>query len=132
MRLVSSSHEVSLDTNVCIRYMNQKSSLLIAKFNAQKPADIAVSTITHAELNFGLEKDQAGKQRRQRVKEFLAPLHKLVFDDAAADEYGSIRADLERAGTLTGPNDLLIASIARAHSLILVTHTQESLIASQD
>ena len=44
------------------------------------------------------------------------------FDRDAARIYGSLRADLERAGTMIGPNDLMIASIALAHGLTLVTH----------
>jgi tRNA(fMet)-specific endonuclease VapC len=46
----------------------------------------------------------------------------LPFDDAAADAYGRIRADLTARGTPIGPNDLMIAAIALAHHLILVTH----------
>ena len=46
----------------------------------------------------------------------------MPFDDRAADEYGRIRAHLAGLGMLIGPNDLLIASIALANGLILVTH----------
>lgn len=44
------------------------------------------------------------------------------FDDKAAIEYGQIRAYLERQGTPVGPIDTLIAAIALANNLILVTH----------
>lgn len=53
---------------------------------------------------------------------FFDGLSSLPFDDAAAAHYGEIRAALERVGTPIGPIDLLIASIARANSLILMTH----------
>jgi tRNA(fMet)-specific endonuclease VapC len=46
----------------------------------------------------------------------------LPFDDLAAEAYGRIRARLEQAGQLIGPNDLLIAAIAVAHQVTLVTH----------
>ena len=46
----------------------------------------------------------------------------LPFDDAAATEYAEIRFRLETSGEVIGPNDLLIAAIARAHGLTLVTH----------
>jgi tRNA(fMet)-specific endonuclease VapC len=52
----------------------------------------------------------------------LAPFASLPFDDRAAEHYGRIRADLTARGDLIGPNDLLIAAIALAHNLILVTH----------
>ena len=46
----------------------------------------------------------------------------LVFDDACADVYGRIRAELEAAGRPIGPNDLLIAAIASVNGVTLVTH----------
>ena len=46
----------------------------------------------------------------------------LPFDDTAAETYGRIRTDLAMQGTPIGPNDLMIASIALVHHLILVTH----------
>lgn len=46
----------------------------------------------------------------------------LPFDDQSAVIYGQIRAQLAVSGTPIGPNDLLIASIALANNLILVTH----------
>ncbi len=53
---------------------------------------------------------------------FLAPLRSLAFDDECAERYAEIRVRLEKAGTLIGPNDLLIAAIARVHGATLVTH----------
>ena len=46
----------------------------------------------------------------------------MPFDDRAADHDALLRATLERAGTPIGPNDLLIAAIAVANDLTLVTH----------
>ena len=46
----------------------------------------------------------------------------MPFGDEASVAYGSIRAALEQAGTPIGPNDLLIAAIALAYDLTLVTH----------
>ena len=45
----------------------------------------------------------------------------LPFDDRAAEEYGKIRAHLSSAGTLIGPNDLIIAATALAHACTVVT-----------
>ena len=50
------------------------------------------------------------------------PLRSLPFDDACAAEYGLLRADLGRAGTPIGANDLMIAAIARHHDVSVVTH----------
>jgi tRNA(fMet)-specific endonuclease VapC len=49
-------------------------------------------------------------------------LPSLPFDDRAAEEYGDIREHLAAMGTPIGPNDLIIASIARANGMTLVTH----------
>jgi len=46
----------------------------------------------------------------------------LPFDDPAAEQYGWIRAELATRGTPIGPNDLMIAAIALANELTLVTH----------
>jgi tRNA(fMet)-specific endonuclease VapC len=49
-------------------------------------------------------------------------LRSLPFDDAAAEEYGQLRAYLANQGTPIGPNDTMIAAIALANGLTLVTH----------
>ena len=56
------------------------------------------------------------------LQTFFNPYVSLPFDDAAAEAYGRIRADLAIRGALIGPNDLLIAAIAVASGLTLVTH----------
>jgi len=56
------------------------------------------------------------------VSQFVAGFASLPFDDAAADQYGAMRSRLASQGTMIGPNDLLIASIALAQGLTLVTH----------
>jgi len=53
---------------------------------------------------------------------FLQSYQSLPFNDKEAEFYGKIKADLERLGSPIGPNDVLIASIALANNLILVTH----------
>ena len=57
-----------------------------------------------------------------KVDTFLSRFLSLPFDDAAADAYGLIRADLAAHGMAIGPNDLFIASISSARHLTLVTH----------
>lgn len=111
-----------LDTNTCIRYINGRSSQIRAKLPTIPLADVAVSAITKAELFYGSAKSQTPQQSLQKQLEFLATIPSLPFEDAAASEYGQIRAKLEKLGTPIGSNDLLIAATALAHGLILVTH----------
>ncbi|MDX1991224.1 MAG: type II toxin-antitoxin system VapC family toxin [bacterium] len=111
-----------LDTNTCIRYLNRRSASIIRRMDAESPEDIVVCSVTRAELIFGAMKSNSPKKTRAAQREFLEPLATLPFDNAAAEQYGLIRAHLETAGTPIGPNDLLIAAIALTHDLIVVTH----------
>ena len=60
-----------------------------------------------------------------KVERTLSPFRSLPFDDAAARHYAEIRDDLETRGAIIGPNDLLIAAIALANDLTLVTSNHE-------
>ena len=59
------------------------------------------------------------------MQTFFARFSSHPFDDAAASVYGEIRAELAAAGQLIGPNDTLIAAIAIANDLTLVTHNAD-------
>ena len=58
---------------------------------------------------------------------FLLSVQLMPFDDVAAHSYGVIRAALETAGQSIGPNDTLIAAIALANGLTVVTHNTREL-----
>jgi tRNA(fMet)-specific endonuclease VapC len=113
----------TLDTNVCIGLLKGASSL-VAHFGNLQPSEVSVSSVVRAELFFGARKSQKIADNLAVLRAFLAPLHSLTFDDRSAEEYGLIRADLERKGTPIGPNDLMIAAIARAHDCVLVTRNE--------
>jgi len=83
-----------------------------------------VSTITIAELEYGVYRSQKTDQNRIALLEFLVPLAILDFDHGAAAVYGGIRASLESRGTPIGPMDLLIAAQAMSQGLILVTNNE--------
>ena len=109
-----------LDTNICIGLLKGHPPL-VARFRALSPQDVAVCSVVVAELLYGARKSQKVVENLAVLRRFLAPLRSLPFDDRAAEDYGSIRADLERTGAPIGPNDLLIASIARGHDCVLVS-----------
>jgi tRNA(fMet)-specific endonuclease VapC len=60
--------------------------------------------------------------RLAELERFFSAMTSLPMDDAAAYEYGRIRAHLELRGTPIGSYDMLIASIALANDLTVVTH----------
>lgn len=111
-----------LDTNTCIRYLNGRSLAVFEKVNAQPTASLVVCSIVVGELRFGALQSQRVADNLARQAAFLAHLVSLPFDDAAAHEYARIRADLTAKGNLIGGNDMMIAGIALAHNLIVVTH----------
>lgn len=111
-----------LDTNVCIHLLNQRNNVLLQHFRQHTPANIALCSVVKAELLYGAQRSQRREANLQLLKAFFAPIKSLVFDDVAAEHYGEIRADLLAKGLPIGPNDFLIAAIARAHQATLVTH----------
>ena len=111
-----------LDTNICIHLLNARHAGIEKNFRAHAPSEIALCSIVKAELLFGARHSRRVSSNLQRLKLFFAPLASLPFDDRCAEEYGQIRADLTAQGRVIGPNDMLIAAIARANNAILVTH----------
>lgn len=112
-----------LDTNTCIRHLNQRSAAITAHFHAiNDDTEIAVCSVIKGELYLGAMKSQTPEATMRKQRVFVERFVSLPFDDHAALYYARIRADLEIAGTPVGSNDLMIAAIALANNLILVTH----------
>jgi len=111
-----------LDTNACIQLLNEKHPVVLQHFRQHLPAEIALCSVVKAELLFGAQRSGRIAANLQRLKLFFEPLQSLVFDDGCAEHYARIRADLHAQGKLIGGNDMLIAAIARAHNVTLVTH----------
>ena len=111
-----------LDANTCIRILNSSDEEVMRRFKACQPADIVLCSIVNAELLYGARRSARVEFNLKRLEHFAAPLQTLPFDDRCTHDYGLIRADLAAQGTPIGANDLMIAAIARAHDLVLVTH----------
>ena len=111
-----------LDTNICIYIIKQKPREVLQKFNTYRVGDIGVSSITVAELEFGVQKSQFPARNQQALTQFLLPLKIVDFDRAAAIVYGNIRAKLEKQGTPIGSLDTLIAAHAVSLDVTLVTN----------
>lgn len=111
-----------LDTNICIYVIKNKPESVINRFLQHNPDELCISAITYAELLHGVEKSQAIEKNRFAMTMFLSPITILEFDNYAAEEYGKIRANLEKKGVPIGPMDMLIAGHARSKNLILVTN----------
>ena len=111
-----------LDTNICIYIIKQKPLEVLQRFNTYQVGDIGVSSITVAELEFGVQKSQFPTKNQQALNQFLLPLTIVDFDRAAAIVYGDIRARLEKLGKPIGSLDTLIAAHALSLHITLVTN----------
>lgn len=108
-----------LDTNAVIGLM-RGNPRFITQIKQHFPASIYITSITLHELYFGACKSQRRAENLARIE--LLNLEVLPFDEQDAFSAGEIRASLAAAGTPIGPLDVLIAGVALARGLILVTH----------
>ena len=111
-----------LDTNICIYIIKNHPPTVIQKLKQFSPDDIAISSITVCELEYGASKSGNPERNRQTLMKFLVPFEIPSFDEVAASHYGEIRTYLERGGKPIGAMDMLIAAHARSLSLTLVTN----------
>lgn len=111
-----------LDTNTCIRYLNGRSENIRQRLRATQRQDIVLCSVVKAELFYGAMKSAKPEENLAKQHRFVSRFVSLPFDDNAAETYSQIRTRLEKIGTPIGPNDLLIAAIAIANDVTLVTH----------
>lgn len=111
-----------LDTNICIYAIKHKPEQVFIRLQEHDPIDICISSVTYAELVHGVEKSKAVEKNRVALALLLANIEIMKFDSLAAESYGKIRADLEKAGTPIGPLDLMIAGHAKALGYTVVTN----------
>lgn len=113
-----------LDTNICIYLIKQKPMSVLDKFNEHTVGDVGISSISVAELSFGVQKSQRRDQNQRALIQFLAPLVIAEFNTEAAFAYGLIRAELEARGKPICSLDTLIAAHAVGLGAILVTNNE--------
>ena len=113
-----------LDTNICIYLIKRQPREVIDKFQGIAPGEIAISSVTVAEMMYGVAKSQHKEKNKSALESFLAPLEIVDFDFKAAQHYGTVRADLEKMGTPIGAYDLMIAAHALSLDLVLVTNNE--------
>jgi len=111
-----------LDTNVIAIYINRRVLKLRTKLDSTPVDELGVCSIVKAELFTGSLKSNQAESIRQLQQALIDRYLSLPFDDHAAEYYARIRIDLERKGTPIGSNDLMIAAIAVANDLTLITH----------
>jgi tRNA(fMet)-specific endonuclease VapC len=112
-----------LDSNTCVQFLRHGSATPVAaRLAGVAPADVVLCSVVVGELLYGALRSRDVTKNLNEVHSFAARFPSLPFDDRSAREYARVRADLAAKGTPIGPNDLLIAAIALANGLTLVTH----------
>jgi tRNA(fMet)-specific endonuclease VapC len=111
-----------LDTNICIYIIKNQYVDLVKKLRVVGIENVGISTITLAELEFGVANSNRPSETMTRLYEFLVPFTIIDFNMDSARYYGKIRKELKDLGQPIGPMDLLIAAIALAHNQTLVTN----------
>jgi tRNA(fMet)-specific endonuclease VapC len=111
-----------LDTNVCVMYLNGRSVLVRDRILSTPSDEMAVCSVVKTELFYGAMRSNNPNRTLERQQNFLGRFVSLPFGDEAALIGGQVRARLTSSGTPIGSYDLLIAAIAVANNLTLVTH----------
>ena len=111
-----------LDTNMIAYARNRRPVCVLDRLLQHEPFEICISSITMAELEYGVFNSSKPSQNRNALMLLLSGIAIVPFDASASLEYGDIRYALKSRGTIIGGNDMLIAAHARSLGLILVTH----------
>ena len=120
--------KLMLDTNICIFIIKQQPAHVLKRFLEYQAGDIGISSITLSELSYGVAKSQYIEKNLKALDEFIVPLEVLAYDEKAALVYGSIRSNMEKAGTPIGSMDMLIAAHAVSLGVTLVTNNKREFM----
>ncbi len=112
-----------LDTDICIYLIKSKPTSVIQRLQEVANEEVAISTVTLFELQYGVENSQHREQASKALSHFIGSIHHVLpVDEVAAAYAAKIRADLKRKGKPIGPYDELIVAVALANDLILVSN----------
>jgi tRNA(fMet)-specific endonuclease VapC len=120
-----------LDTNTCIAFLKGNQTV-VEKIRLVGIENLLLCSVVKAELWFGACKSERITANQAVLKEFFMQFSSVSFDDNAIEHYGDIRALLSKAGKPIGANDFLIAAIARANQLTLITNNTREFVRVPD
>ena len=111
-----------LDTNICIYAIKKHPASVLTKINDKYKNGIKISTLTIAELEYGVENSAYPEKNKISLIKFLSIFEYLDFCEKDAIEYGKIRKFLRENGQIIGPIDMLLSAQCVANNLIMVTN----------
>jgi tRNA(fMet)-specific endonuclease VapC len=108
-----------LDTDTCVWLLRGREEV-VARVSGHSPDDLAVASMTLAELRYGALRSTAREAQERRVELLAGSLAAVLpFDEPAARTHAELRHALR--ATPIGERDLVIASVAVSARLTLVT-----------
>jgi len=111
-----------LDTNMCIYLMKNQPEQVAQRLSACLVGDVIMSSITFAELEFGIMVSTNRTRDRRNLNALVEDIPVVAFDGFAAREYGLIRfASREKKKDSL---DKLIAAHAISLDAVLVTNNE--------
>ena len=115
-----------LDTDTSSYVVRGNSPNIDAHLRDLDVSQVCISAVTRAESRFGVRRLRRAARVAAEVEKFLSGIHTLPWDEAAADQFAEVRANLERVGTPIGSPigsmDTMIAAHAKALDAVLVTN----------
>lgn len=109
-----------LDTRPACYLMNKKNAALDRHLTRVPVVELGISAVTEGELRYGAA-SKGSAPPPPALENLVLMVTILPWNQAAAVEYGRLRADLERAGRVLGSLDTMITAHAMASGTTLVT-----------
>ena len=110
-----------LDSDILIYFLKGRGDV-VAKVLAYPPEDLVTSRINFTELLYGAYNSAKVEKNLKVITSFLESFDILEFDARSAAIFAKEKARLKKNGTILADMDLMIASIAIANDLILVSN----------
>jgi len=102
--------------------MKKKYPELQARIEKEELFNICLSSVTVAELEYGIAKSMYPDRNRELLYGFLSPFDIIPFSELDSENFGYIRAYLNKQGSPIGPYDLQIAAQCVTRNLHLITN----------
>ena len=110
-----------LDTNVISHIMQGRDAKLLAKLSKLPIGQTAISSVTLAEIEYGIQRRGSPTKLRNALTQVLLHMDVLPWDAAAASCYGELCSSLEAQGINLSDFDMMIAAQAVALKATLVS-----------
>lgn len=117
---------ILLDTNVVSELTKPSPSARVVAWLENNEPMLALSTITLAELRYGVARLPDGKRKSSLLRFWEATRDRFrgrmfAFDERAAEVYGDIAAEAEKRGQRLNVADAQIAATALVHGMSVAT-----------